>query len=328
MLKPGAPARPRLPGRARARWRPTAARWWPTARCCRSRRSTSRRTAGSTCTSRCCPPGAARRPVQHAIWAGDEVTGATTFRHRQGARRRPDVRRDDRARSGPTDTAGDLLGRLAEGGAGLLVATLDGIEDGSLEARAAAGGRASASPPRSPSTTPASTGPSRPSPSTGRIRACTPAPGRLDDARRASGSSSARCTPDPTAASPPGRARGRQERRRTSAPAPPPSGSARSRRSGSKQMAAADWARGVRVGRGRPLRGREASERRVRPATPTTSTRSASALPEAELGIIVGRPADVEGARRARRARASCSTGCPTRPRSTPRPGRCTTTCS
>ncbi len=35
----------------------------------------------------------------------------------------------------PGDTAGDLLARLAEGGAGLLVATLDGIEDGSLEAR-------------------------------------------------------------------------------------------------------------------------------------------------------------------------------------------------
>ena len=37
------------------------------------------------------------------------------------------------------DTAGDLLGRLADGGAELLVRTLDGIEDGSLEARAAAG---------------------------------------------------------------------------------------------------------------------------------------------------------------------------------------------
>ena len=35
----------------------------------------------------------------------------------------------------PDDTAGDLLARLAEGGAGLLVQTLDGIEDGSLEAR-------------------------------------------------------------------------------------------------------------------------------------------------------------------------------------------------
>jgi methionyl-tRNA formyltransferase len=35
----------------------------------------------------------------------------------------------------PDDTAGDLLTRLADGGAGLLVATLDGIEDGSLVER-------------------------------------------------------------------------------------------------------------------------------------------------------------------------------------------------
>jgi methionyl-tRNA formyltransferase len=73
-------------------------------------------------------------PVQHALWAGDEVTGATTFRI---------VKELD---AGPTyglmtqtvrpgDTAGDLLERLAEGGAGLLVQTLDGIEDGTLEAR-------------------------------------------------------------------------------------------------------------------------------------------------------------------------------------------------
>jgi methionyl-tRNA formyltransferase len=34
-----------------------------------------------------------------------------------------------------TDTAGDLLERLAQGGAELLVRTLDGIEDGSLEPR-------------------------------------------------------------------------------------------------------------------------------------------------------------------------------------------------
>ena len=39
----------------------------------------------------------------------------------------------------PTDTAGDLLGRLADAGAGLLVATLDGLESGDLVARAAAG---------------------------------------------------------------------------------------------------------------------------------------------------------------------------------------------
>jgi methionyl-tRNA formyltransferase len=72
-------------------------------------------------------------PVQRSIWAGDDVTGATTFQI---------VRELD---AGPTfgvmtetirprDTAGDLLARLAEGGAALLVATLDGIADGSIEA--------------------------------------------------------------------------------------------------------------------------------------------------------------------------------------------------
>jgi methionyl-tRNA formyltransferase len=73
-------------------------------------------------------------PVQHALWAGDEVTGATTFRIVEQLDAGPTFGvLTETVR--PTDTAGDLLGRLAEGGAGLLVATLDGIEDGSLEAR-------------------------------------------------------------------------------------------------------------------------------------------------------------------------------------------------
>ena len=72
--------------------------------------------------------------MQHAIWAGDEVTGATTFRIVKELDAGPTFGvMTERIR--PTDTAGDLLARLAEGGAGLLVATLDGIEDGSLEAR-------------------------------------------------------------------------------------------------------------------------------------------------------------------------------------------------
>ncbi len=73
-------------------------------------------------------------PVQHAIWAGDEITGATTFRIVKELDAGPTfgvVTETVR----PTDTAGDLLTRLAHSGAGLLVATLDGIEDGSLEAR-------------------------------------------------------------------------------------------------------------------------------------------------------------------------------------------------
>jgi methionyl-tRNA formyltransferase len=74
-------------------------------------------------------------PVQRSIWAGDQMTGATTFRIVRELDAGPtyglmtEVIR-------PTDTAGDLLGRLAEGGASLLVATLDGIESGELEERA------------------------------------------------------------------------------------------------------------------------------------------------------------------------------------------------
>lgn len=73
-------------------------------------------------------------PVQHALWAGEEVTGATTFRIVREMDAGPTYGVMTEA-IGPQDTAGDLLGRLAGGGAGLLVATLDGIEDGSLEAR-------------------------------------------------------------------------------------------------------------------------------------------------------------------------------------------------
>jgi methionyl-tRNA formyltransferase len=70
-------------------------------------------------------------PVQHAVMAGDEITGASTFRLEEGLDTGPvygvvtDAIR-------PTDTAGDVLSRLAESGAGLLVATLDGLESGVL----------------------------------------------------------------------------------------------------------------------------------------------------------------------------------------------------
>ena len=70
-------------------------------------------------------------PVQRAIWAGDDVTGTTTFRIVQELDAGPTYGLMTETIR-PQDTAGDLLGRLAEGGAGLLVATLDGIADGSL----------------------------------------------------------------------------------------------------------------------------------------------------------------------------------------------------
>lgn len=73
-------------------------------------------------------------PVQHSIWAGDEVTGATTFRIVKALDAGPTFGVMTQTIR-PDDTAGSLLATLAEGGAGLLVQTLDGIEDGTLDAR-------------------------------------------------------------------------------------------------------------------------------------------------------------------------------------------------
>jgi methionyl-tRNA formyltransferase len=72
-------------------------------------------------------------PVQHAILHGDDVTGASTFGIVKeldagpvyGVLTEP-VR--------PDDTTGTLLDRLSHSGAELLVATLDGIEDGTVQA--------------------------------------------------------------------------------------------------------------------------------------------------------------------------------------------------
>jgi methionyl-tRNA formyltransferase len=72
-------------------------------------------------------------PVQHAILHGDDVTGASTFLIVRELDAGPvygvvtePVRADD--------TTGTLLDRLSHCGAGLLVATLDGIEDGTVRA--------------------------------------------------------------------------------------------------------------------------------------------------------------------------------------------------
>ncbi|MFB6642145.1 methionyl-tRNA formyltransferase [Streptomyces chartreusis] len=72
-------------------------------------------------------------PVQHSIMAGDEITGASTFLIEEGLDSGPVYGTVTEAiRS--TDTSGDLLTRLAFAGAGLLSATMDGIEDGTLKA--------------------------------------------------------------------------------------------------------------------------------------------------------------------------------------------------
>ena len=70
-------------------------------------------------------------PVQHAILAGDQTTGATTFRIVLELDAGP-VFATVTEPIRPDDTAGDLLHRLSLSGARLLVDTLDGIEDGTL----------------------------------------------------------------------------------------------------------------------------------------------------------------------------------------------------
>ena len=70
-------------------------------------------------------------PVQAAIAAGDTVTGATTFQIELDLDAGP-VYGVVTETVRPADTAGDLLGRLAVSGAGLLEITMDGIADGSL----------------------------------------------------------------------------------------------------------------------------------------------------------------------------------------------------
>jgi methionyl-tRNA formyltransferase len=114
-------------------------------------------------------------PVQRAIMAGDEVTGATTFLLDQGLDTGPTLGMMTEAIT-PTDTSGDLLARLAQGGAGLLVATLDALQAGDLQAVPQPDEGVSLAPKLSVEdarirwTTPALTVDRH-------IRGCTPAPG-------------------------------------------------------------------------------------------------------------------------------------------------------
>jgi len=72
-------------------------------------------------------------PVQHAILHGDEITGASVFRLEEGLDTGP-VFGTLTEPIHPTDTAGQLLDRLATAGAGLLVAVLDAIAAGTARA--------------------------------------------------------------------------------------------------------------------------------------------------------------------------------------------------
>ena len=172
-------------------------------------------------------------PVQHAIMAGDTVTGASTFLIERGLDTGP-VLGVMTETIRPADTAGTLLERLAVAGAGLLVATLDGLETGDLVPRPQSGDGVSLAPKIEVDD--ARVRWAHPAVAVDRrVRGCTPAPGAwttfrgqrlkvepvtLTDRRRG---------PRPRPARPRVRCSSRS-RPSTSARAPCPCGSARCRR--------------------------------------------------------------------------------------------------
>lgn len=199
----------------------------------------------------CLPAWRGAAPVQHSIWAGDEVTGATTFRIVKAMDAGPTFGvMTERIR--PTDTAGDLLGRLAEGGAGLLVTTLDHLEIGDIDAREQPTDGVSLAPKitvddaRVDWTEPAAAVDRR-------IRACTPAPGAwstYDGERIKIGP----VAPEPEVTLAPGTL----EVRKNAVLVGTGTHAVRLgevKAFGKRQMGAADWSRGTRVETGTVLGG-------------------------------------------------------------------------
>ncbi|MEV0696585.1 methionyl-tRNA formyltransferase [Saccharopolyspora sp. NPDC050389] len=188
-------------------------------------------------------------PVQAAIRHGDEITGASTFRLVRELDAGPVygvVTEQVRA----SDTAGELLDRLAISGAGLLAATLDGIEDDTLRAEEQPGDGLSYAP--KVTVEDAKVDFAAPAAAVDRlIRSVTPDPGAwalLRDERFKLGPVSV-----VEEELPPGEIR--VERRRvlvgtgTSAVA-----LGEVQAAGKKRMAATDWARGTRIEQGERLK--------------------------------------------------------------------------
>ncbi|GAB3442584.1 methionyl-tRNA formyltransferase [Actinophytocola sediminis] len=192
-------------------------------------------------------------PVQAAVRHGDEITGASTFRIVKALDAGPvfgvltePVRAED--------TAGGLLGRLAEAGAGLLVSTVDGIADGTLAPVEQSGDGVSYAP--KVTTEDARADFTLPAVAVDRlVRSVTPDPGAWAEFRgeRIKLGPVGRPDPAPTADIPrPGELR--VERRQVlvgTATAPVTLGEVQA--PGKKRMAATDWARGARVEPGERL---------------------------------------------------------------------------
>lgn len=70
-------------------------------------------------------------PVQRAIWAGDDITGATVFRITRGMDCGP-ILAQFTTKIEPHENSGDLLSRLSIDGAPLLAASLRGMETGEI----------------------------------------------------------------------------------------------------------------------------------------------------------------------------------------------------
>jgi methionyl-tRNA formyltransferase len=189
-------------------------------------------------------------PVQHAVMAGDEVTGATTFRLEEGLDTGPTYGvMTETIR--PTDTAGALLQRLSTAGAGLLVATMDGLESGTLQAVPQPGEGVSHAPKITVED--ARVRWDRPAVAVDRqVRGCTPAPGAWSTFR----GERLKLLPVAPVADGPAAAPGEIVADRRSVHVGTATGAVRLgtvQPHGRKPMDAADWARGVRPDQGEKL---------------------------------------------------------------------------
>ncbi|MBO0830614.1 MAG: methionyl-tRNA formyltransferase, partial [Actinobacteria bacterium] len=154
----------------------------------------------------------------------------------------------------PTDTAGDLLDRLAAAGADLMVATLDGIESGELEARPQPGNGVSLAPKVTPAD--AKIDWAVPALAVGRrIRACTPEPGAWTELAGARVKLWPVLTPGTDAGSlAPGELQQLRDRVFVgTATEPVELGDVQQH--GRRRMPAVDWARGLRLPAGRAILG-------------------------------------------------------------------------
>ncbi|NJP34849.1 methionyl-tRNA formyltransferase [Micromonospora thermarum] len=186
-------------------------------------------------------------PVQHAVLHGDELTGASVFQLEEGLDTGPVYGTvTDEIR--PTDTSGDLLERLAHSGAGLLVAVLDAIEDGTARAEPQPADGVSLAPKltvedaRVRWTDPAFAVDRR-------VRACTPAPGPWTTFR----DERVKLGPVTPVANGPELKPGEllvEKSRVLAGTATTPVQLGEVRAAGKKAMPASDWARGVRVAAG------------------------------------------------------------------------------